>query len=355
MGVNMRERRWESLAPMRYDEVLALCERLTRQGLSIRGIHQEGACYFEEFTIDRLDEIARLDPWPVDEVTLVQVIDRWEGDFFLLVGEHHQRYLASHGMDAYLSLSHPWRFPIATLHHDEAMFWIGFRQTHGFIRFRVVPRTIITPAEGGTEAQRDAWWRERAEAFEAAIEVLGLPLFVDWSDGVPTVSSTDPGYRVSGSWPDAFGPCQIEAVSPDRWELLVPAARLVETLGIRPATLRIFLSGFSPSQLSGFHALQPSARMVYRGYLHASLGEIPAIVEAIAPHGRALVTLGEFRTGDLLGRGEDAYAVVGVIGSQTGYLIELRLNRAPLAEAEMASWLESVLGVPMVYAPLALY
>jgi hypothetical protein len=95
--------------------------------------------------------------------------------------------------------------------------------------------------------------------------------------------------------------------------------------------------------------------MVYRGYLQASLGEIPAIVEAIAPHGRALVTLGEFRAGDLLGRGEDAYAVVGVIGSRMGYLIELRLNRAPLAEVEMASWLESVLGVPMVYAPLALY
>jgi hypothetical protein len=95
--------------------------------------------------------------------------------------------------------------------------------------------------------------------------------------------------------------------------------------------------------------------MVYRGYLQASLGEIPAIVEAIAPHGRALVTLGEFRAGDLLARGEDAYAVVGVIGSRMGYLIELRLNRAPLAEAEMASWLESVLGVSMVYAPLALY
>jgi hypothetical protein len=47
--------------------------------------------------------------------------------------------------------------------------------------------------------------------------------------------------------------------------------------------------------------------------------------------------------------------VVGVIGSRMGYLIEFRLNRAPLAEAEMASWLESVLGVPMVYAPLALY
>lgn len=351
----MREQRWESRTPIRYDDVLALCERLTQRGLSIRGVHQEGSCYFEEFAIDRLEEIARLDQWPVDELTLVQVIDGWDGDFFLLAAKHHQIFLSAHGMDAYASLSHPWRLPTATLHHDEAMFWIGFRETHGFIRFRVVPRTIITPAEGATEAQRDAWWRERSEAFEAAVDVLELPLFVDWSDGVPTVSSTDPGYRVSGSWPDAFGPCQIEAVSPDRWELLVPAARLVERLGIRPATLRIFLSGFSTAQLAGFHALQSSARMVYRGYLQASLGDVPTIVEAIAPHGRALVTLGEFRTGDLLRQGEDAYAVVGVIGTRTGYVIELRLNRTPLAQTEMASWLESVVGLPMVYAPLALY
>ncbi|HET8761438.1 MAG TPA: hypothetical protein VFN94_10230, partial [Nitrospiria bacterium] len=209
----MREHRWETRTPIGFDDVLALCRRLEGLGLPVRPADRVGACYFEECWVDRLEDIGRLDAWPIDEVTLIEVDDTWTGDFFVLAGRHHELYRERASMEAYLSLSHPWRIPLdgdLTAHHRDAMFWIGFRDTHGFIRVRVVPREIIAPREGEQDARRDEWVRERAEAFTAALEALGLPLFVDWSEGMPTVGSAEPGCRISGSWPDAFGPCQFE-------------------------------------------------------------------------------------------------------------------------------------------------
>jgi hypothetical protein len=343
---------------MGFEGVVRLCQALRRMGLPVRGRRQEGACYVEEFWVERLDELERLDAWVIDEVTLIQVNPSWTGDFFVLAGEHHELYRQRPAMEAYLSLSHPWRVPSAvnlSLHQVEAMFWIGFRNTHGFIRVRVIPGEIITPGETRGDDRRGAWVTERADAFTAALDVLDLPLFVDWSEGTPTVASTEPGCRIAGSWPDAFGPCQFEYVVADRYELLVPAARLIERLGVRPATLRTFLSGWPRSVLAEFHRLQPGSRLLYRGFLQASLDDVPEIVKAIAPHGRVLVTLCEFRTGEVLRTAEESYAVVGVIGSAMGYTIEMRLNRAPLPEHEMEEWLERLIGVPMGYAPLGLY
>lgn len=354
----MRERRWESRSAIRFEEVIACGESLRRMGLKPKSIDQEGACYFEEFWVKALDELDRLQAWPIDEVTLVQVLDRWDGDFFVLAGRHHEVYRRHQAMEAYLSVSHPWRMPQTAepiLHQDEAMCWIGFRNTHGFIRVRVVPGEIITPLERRDEGRRAQWMAERDAAFSVAIDALGLPLFVDWSNGAPSVASTDAGCRVSGSWPDAFGPCQFEYVVPNRYELLVPIARLVEQYGTHPAMVRTFLSGVPRSGYEAFHRIQPAAGLLYRGYVQAELNDLPNIVSAIAPRGRALVTFCEFRTGRILRVDDEAYAVVGVIGTSSGYRMEIRLNRAPLPEDEMEEWLNRLLGMPMAYAPLALY
>lgn len=354
----VRERRWESRDPLTFEAVLDVADTLQAAHLAVRGRRQEGACYFEEFWIEDVADLDRLDAWPVEEVTLIEVVDDWAGDFFVLAGEHHEAYRARPAMEAYLSLCHPWRLPPDRgphLHHDEGMFWIGFRNTHGFIRARVIPREIITPGETRGDSQRDEWVRERAEAWTAALDVLELPLFVDWSNGVPEVGSADPGCRIASSWPDAFGPCQFEYVVADRYELLVPAARLVERLGRRPATLRTFLSGWSPDVLDEFHRFQPASQRLYRGYVHACLLDLPELVDTIAPHGRVLSTLCEFRTGEWDQAARDAYAVVGAMAGPDGYRIEVRLSRAPRAEEEMEGWVEQLVGRPMRYAPLAWY
>ena len=50
--------------------------------------------------------------------------------------------------------------------------------------------------------------------------------------------------------------------------------------------------------------------------------------------------------------GEDASAIIGIVGSAGGFQLEMRLNRAPLPEEHMAAWLERLLGYSVVYAPL---
>jgi hypothetical protein len=50
--------------------------------------------------------------------------------------------------------------------------------------------------------------------------------------------------------------------------------------------------------------------------------------------------------------GEDASAIIGIVGTAGGFQLEVRLNRAPLPEEHMAGWLERLLGMPVVYAPL---
>ena len=354
----MRERRWESQRFIGFDEVAVLAERLKERGLEAKDFRREAACYIEEFRIDRLDEIDRLSDWNLDELTLVQINDRWEGDFFILAGKHHDLYRQYPRMEGYLSLSHPWRIPDELklrLHQPEAMFWIGFRDTHGFIRARVIPNEIITPGERRGEGKRLVWMTERASAFSEAIQALDLPLFVEWKKGALAISPEEGTSAVSLSWPDAFGPCQFEYLVSDRYELLVPAARFISRVGLRPAVIRTFISGFPKEILEEFHRLQPESKMLYRGYIHAPLNDLPQVVGAMAPNGRALVTLSEFGTRELLPEGEESSAVIGVIGSESGFKVEVRLNRAPLPEGEMERWLNDLTGLPMGYAPLALY
>ncbi|MHB8483016.1 MAG: hypothetical protein ACYDBV_09875 [Nitrospiria bacterium] len=354
----MREHRWESLSSINFQEVLSLSDRLRGEGFKIREIDQERACYLEEFWIQQWDEIDRLDTWIMEEATLVEIQEQWTGDFFVLAGRHHDLYRQHHSMEAYLSLNHPWRFPADLtpyFHHEESMFWIGFRGTHGFVRVRLVPRKIITPGEKEEALNREQWLDERRRAFLSSISVLNLPLSVYSSQKELSVVSDDTSAVVSVSWPDAFGPCQFEMVVADRYELLVPSARLISMLGVQPATLRTFLSGFSRKVFKEFHQLQPRSRLLYRGYLQAPFIDFPDMVQAVSPAGRIFVNLCEFPTKRFLPGGEEAYVVIGVVGDLSGYKIEVRFNRHPLPPAELEGWLHEILGLPMVYSPFPLF
>ncbi|OGW48307.1 MAG: hypothetical protein A2V62_12215 [Nitrospirae bacterium RBG_19FT_COMBO_58_9] len=82
------------------------------------------------------------------------------------------------------------------------------------------------------------------------------------------------------------------------------------------------------------------------------MDDLPEVRSAIAPDGRLYSTLCEFQTQELLPSGEDASAIIGIVGNEAGFHIETRLNRAPLNEDLMASWLERLIGHGVVYSPL---
>src|SRR5438094_15400 len=151
---------------------------------------------------------------------------------------------------------------------------------------------------------------------------------------------------------DSFGPCQFEYNSSDAFEFLVPASRLAATYGGEAATVRAYLTGFSEAALEEFQAVAPRALSAYRCSAHCPLDELPEILQAIAPAGRLYATLCEFQTQHLLPDGAEAYAIVGILGRDGGFQIEVRLNRAPLPEDDMPGWLEKLIGLPVSYSPL---
>jgi hypothetical protein len=82
------------------------------------------------------------------------------------------------------------------------------------------------------------------------------------------------------------------------------------------------------------------------------LDELPEVLHSIIPDGRLYATLCEFQTNQLLPTGEDASAIIGIVGAGGQFQIEVRLNRAPLSEESVSPWLEKLLGMPVGYAPL---
>jgi hypothetical protein len=116
--------------------------------------------------------------------------------------------------------------------------------------------------------------------------------------------------------------------------------------------VRAYLTGFSEEALGEFARIEPAARFAYRCSVHCPLDDLPEIRSAIEPDGRLYATLCEFQTQELIPEGEDASAIIGVVGSHAGFAIEARLNKAPLKEELMAGWLERLIGQPVVYAPL---
>ncbi len=349
----MRERRWETRAKLGFDEILAIAERLSAQGLTPAAPAKDVICYVEEWEVRAPEDFDQLDPWATEDVTLVHQRDGWHGDFFLLAGGYHTVYQRHQSVGTYCSVSHPWRLPgsMAT-HHPRCMLWLGFRHTHGFIRVRLQTVDVVTPGETRADDRRALWLEERRRAFLSAIAVLEVPIEAAVERDSLVLRTADTRAPLFCSWPDAFGPCQFEYNSPDAFEFLVPASRLAATYGGEPARVRAYLTGFSEEALDEFQAVAPGARPAYRCSVHCPMDELPDVLRAIAPAGRLYATLCEFQTQQLIPEGTDASAIVGIVGAEGGFQFEVRLNRAPLPEDEMAAWLETLLGMPVSYAPL---
>jgi hypothetical protein len=132
----------------------------------------------------------------------------------------------------------------------------------------------------------------------------------------------------------------------------VPASRLAATCGGTPARVRAYLTGFSDEALDEFLAEAPGAQPAYRCSVHCPLDDVPEVLGAIAPAGRLYTTLCEFQTQQIWPSGADASAIVGLVGADGGFQLEVRLNRAPLPEEKMAGELERLLGMDVSYAPL---
>ena len=351
----MREHRWESRFPFTFPELLALCERLRKTGVKTREWREVRACYFDEFRINDLGTVERLSPWILDELTLVETNTGWDGDFFLLAGRHHEIFRTHERMEAYLSLCHLWKITLPgppRYHESEAMIWIGYRDTHTFIRIRLVPVTIIAPGEARPPSEQNGWLKERAEIFACAIEELGLPIRTGMSDDSVTLQSADPSALVSSTWPDAFGPCQFEFVVSDKYALLVPASRFVSRYGLSRSKLRVFISGFPVEALEKFRSLQPESELFYRGFIQASINDLPEVIAATEPSGKALINLCDFEIAGYLGPDWPGEGVIGLMGDEGGYKIEIRLNRMPLSLGEAGKRLEEWTADQLVYAPL---
>lgn len=349
----MRERRWETTKPLTFGEALAVGDRLAALGLKPAAAAQDVICYVEEWTVGSSEDFDQLDPWATEDVTLVHVREKWRGDFFLLAGAYHTAYQRHQDVGTYCSVSHPWRVrEILRLHEPRHMLWLGFRHAHSFIRVRLQTREVITPGETRGDADRVRWLDERRAAFLEAIATAELRVETAIEKNAVVVRPQDPSIPFFCSWPDAFGPCQFEYNTTDAFEFLVPASKLAETFAPEPAGVRAFLTGFSEDALAEFHAIEGGARLAYRCSVHCPLDDLPEILAAIQPDGRLYATLCEFATQDLVPDGEDASAIIGVVGHQGQFQIEARLNRAPLPEPAMAGWLERVIGHSVVYAPL---
>ncbi len=349
----MRERRWETTAPLTFGQILAIGERLAVLGLKPAVPAKDVICYVEEWTVESPEDFDGLDAWATEDVTLLHVHDGWRGDFFLLSGAYHTVYQRYQGVGTYCSISHPWRIrePMR-LHDSRAMLWLGFRHAHSFVRVRLQTGEVISPGETRGDAQRADWLEERRTAFLEAITALELPVETAIEKQQFVLRSTDASVPFFCSWPDAFGPCQFEYNTSDAFEFLVPASRLAATFAPGPAAVRAYLTRFSEAALGDFAAIAPPARLAYRCSVHCPLDDVPEIRSAIEPDGRLYATFCEFQTQELLPEGDDASAIIGVVGSHTGFGIEIRLNRAPLKEELMAEWLERLIGHPVVYAPL---
>lgn len=352
----MREHRWESCQTYRFSDAIAIAERLSRVGLASLDLDKDLIGYIEDWEVGVPDDIERLEAWTTEDVTLIHLLEAWKGDFFLLAGRYHTIFEQHQSLDTYCSISHPFRLRghFATV-FPEALFWIGFRYTHSFIRVRVHTRKIIAPGETCPDEQREGWFEDRLAAFDAAIHLLDLPLTaIRESERVSLITSRSDA-ALFCSWPDAFGPCQFEYNSADAYEFLVPASRLAETMGGLPQTVRCYLTGFSEQQLRDFHTLVPEKRIMYRCSVHMTLRELPEVQTVLGESGRIYTTLCEFMPRGHLNCMSNASAIIGVVGTRDSLQIEVRLNQLPLTRIATTEWLTELLQIPLAYAPLSAF
>ncbi|MDR4495785.1 MAG: hypothetical protein R3B74_15490 [Nitrospirales bacterium] len=309
--------------------------------------------YVEEWEVSHPQDIQTLDSWVTEDVTLLQVLEQWEGDFFLLAGRYHTVFQNYQSVNTYCSIAHPWTIqrPVATL-HPQASLWIGFRHTHGFIRVRLHTTEIFTPGESVESPREQFWLVDRQEAFRESIETLDLPIQVDISQQKVVLQTTRPETPFFCSWPDAFGPCQFEFNSPDPFEFLVPGSRLAATWNDEPANIRVYLTGFPEKALVHFTQMMELPNLRYRCSIHCCLEEIVEVEERLVPRGRIYGSLAEFQTKSHLPEGIDAAAIIGLVGFEGEFRLEIRLNQHPLSRPDTTKWLENLVEYPLIYAPL---
>jgi len=349
----MREHRWESQATLTFPDLLRLTETLRNCNLTGMYPEKELIGYIEEWEVTHPEHIGVLAAWPTEDVTLLHLLDHWEGDFFLLAGGYHTVFQRYQSVNTYCSIAHPWRIrkPLATV-QPLAWFWVGFRHTHGFIRVRVQTTEIVAPGES-VESPRDQFWlKDRQEAFQEAIELVDLPIQVHLNKTKVLLQTPRTDSPLFCSWPDAFGPCQFELNSPDPYEFLVPGSQLATSMGEQQKNVRVYLTGFSEEALTDFHGTVPNSRLMYRCSIHCRLEEIPEIFELLQAKGRLYGSLAEFQTGMILPNGADAAAIIGMVGFQGQWRLEIRLNLLPLPKSETEQWLEQLVGHSLKYAPL---
>ena len=352
----MREHRWESVSPLSFEDILSVADTLRHAGLTSIHPEKEIITYIEEWEVPDIDEIGRLEPWPTEDITLLHVFDQWKADFFLLVGGYHTVFQQYQSVNTYCSVAHPWRIghPLATL-QPMAWLWVGFRHTHGFIRVRVHTTDIIAPGEFVEQPGEQFWLNDRQEAFRAAIDVLHLPIDINSDKHKVSLHTSRHDTPLFCSWPDAFGPCQFELNSPDPFEFLVPASQLAATFPNPAEQVRVYLTGFSAQALRDFNHLHPESRLMYRCSLHCRLEEIPEIFSLLESRGRIYGSLAEFQTTAFIPEGVDAAAIVGLVGSEGQFRLEIRLNQHPLSHQETEQWFEKLVGHDLVYAPLPVF
>ncbi len=352
----MREHRWESVATLSFDDILSVTDTLRQAGLTSIHPEKEMISYIEEWEVTELDEIGQLEPWATEDATLLHVFDQWTGDFFLLAGRYHTVFQQHQSVNTYCSVAHPWHIshPFATV-HPMAWLWVGFRHTHGFIRVRVHTTDIVTPGESVEQSHYHVWLNDRQEAFRSAIDILHLPIDVSINTRTVSLHTQRKDTPFFCSWPDAFGPCQFELNSPDPFEFLVPASQLAATIQYPAKQVRIYLTGFSADALRDFHKLSSDSRFMYRCSLHCQLEEIPEIFSLLKAHGRIYGSLAEFQTSVVLPEGVDAAAIVGFVGSEGEFRLEIRLNQHPLSHQDTQQWFEQLVRHDLVYAPLPVF
>ena len=352
----MREHRWESVAPLSFPDILLVAEKLRQAGLTSMQPEKEMISYIEEWEVTDLADINQLEAWPTEDVTLLHVLDQWKGDFFLLAGGYHTVFQKHQSVNTYCSVAHPWRIghPLATL-QPAASLWVGFRHTHGFIRVRLHTTEIIAPGESVESPYDQLWLRDRQAGFQAAIDVMQLPIETSVVGVKVSLQTSREDTPLFCSWPDAFGPCQFELNSPDPFEFLVSASQLAATNSQPADQVRVYLTGFSQQALRDFPQPTSNTRLMYRCSLHCRLQEIPEIFSLLNSRGRMYGSLAEFQTGVARPEGIDASAIIGLVGFEGQFRLEIRLNQHPLPHKETERWFQELVGQELVYSPLPVF
>ncbi len=352
----MREHRWVTPSPLTFDEILLTADQLGKAGLTPVRSEKDVICYIEEWLVSGPQDIRILDPWPLEDVTLIHILDNWNGDFFLLAGHYHTVVQRYQSVNTYCSICHPWHIEeyMVTLLPD-AMLWLGFRHAHSFIRIRVHTTEIVAPGETWADHQRPMWVTERQSAFNMAIKTLGLSLEAVIDHRQVRVQTPRPDTPLFCSWPDAFGPCQFELNSPDAFEFLVPASQLAATSQEQSHSIRAYLTGFTEEQLHHFDSFDTPKRSVYRCSVHSVMNELPELLALLGESGRLYSTLCEFQTSTILPNQHDSAAIIGVVANNGQFQIEARLNRYPMNPQETTEWLETLIGKPVTYSPLSAF